>query len=429
MSKILAVARAEVGMIIRTKAFLVTMLLMPVFLVGSVVIPQLLAKHGDTEPKRFAVIDRSGQIGPALAADAETRNAPIRAGGLPAAPFIPELRPPAADVDAQRLSLSQQVREDALWAFVEIPADVLDPAAQAKVLYYSSHPTYDDLPKWIDATVEKIVREKRLVGDNLDPQRIEKLIAPIGTQSLGLFARGPNGEIKPAVETDWKRDYIVPFGLMYILFLTIFISAPQLMNVVIQEKMTKISEVLLGSVTPFELMMGKLLGGAGASGVMGLVYVAGATFAAAKFGIGDAITPPIIAMFLVFMVLAILVYGSIFVAVGAAVSDLKDAQSLITPVMLIAVLPMFAVTTVIKSPASPLSVGLSLIPPATPFVMLLRAALQPPPPLWQVLLGIVLTAGFALACVGAAAKIFRVGILSTGKSASFGELLRWIRAK
>jgi ABC-2 type transport system permease protein len=90
---------------------------------------------------------------------------------------------------------------------------------------------------------------------------------------------------------------------------------------------------------------------------------------------------------------------------------------------------MLAITTVIKSPGSPLAVGLSLIPPATPFVMLLRVALQPPPPLWQVLAGIVLTAGFALACVAAAAKIFRVGILSTGKSATFGEMLRWIRAR
>jgi ABC-2 type transport system permease protein len=134
-------------------------------------------------------------------------------------------------------------------------------------------------------------------------------------------------------------------------------------------------------------------------------------------------------MFLVFMSLAILAYGSIFVAVGAAVSDLKDAQSMITPVTLVAVLPMFAVSAVIKSPGSPLSVGLSLFPPATPFVMLLRAALQPPPPLWQVLLGIVLTAGFALGCIAAAAKIFRIGILSSGKSASFGEMLRWIRAK
>lgn len=426
MSKIFAVARAELGMIVRTKAFLVTLLLMPVFLVGSVLIPQLLAKHGDTDTKRFAVIDRSGEVAAGLAAQADQRN---RAGTLPMAPFVPEARPASAELDAQRLALSHEVREDRLWAFVEIPADVLDPAAKAKILYYSNHPTYDDLPNWIKATVDKIVKEKRLAGNHLDPQLIEKLTQPVETQSLGLYARGPNGEIKPPVETDWKRDYIVPFGLMYILFLTIFISAPQLMNVVIQEKMTKISEVLLGSVTPFELMMGKLLGGAGASAVMGLVYVTGATFAAVKFGIGDAITPQIIVMFLVFMALAILVYGSIFVAVGAAVSDLKDAQSLITPVMLIAVLPMFAVTTVMKSPASPLSIGLSLIPPATPFVMLLRAALQPPPPLWHVLLGIVLTTGFAVGCVAAAAKIFRVGILATGKSASFGEMLRWLRAR
>jgi len=429
MTKMFTVARTELTMIVRSKAFMITLILMPVFFAGSILIPQFLAKQADVDPRRFAVIDRAGSVYQQLAAKAETRNALIRAG-MREAPYHPEPVAPADNPDELRLALSERVRNGEIWAFVEIPERIVDGEAGQNLRYYSNHPTYNDLPRWIRDNVDDIVRAARLHQLGIDDtKQAAQLFARVQQDDLGLLERGPRGEIVPAAEVNPIRAYGVPFGLMYILFLTIFISAPQLMNAVITEKMTKISEVLLGSVTPFELMMGKLLGGAGASAIMATVYVGGAAAAAAKLGIGDALSPAIVAYFLVFMVLAILLYGSIFVAVGAAVSDLKDAQSLITPVMLIAVLPMFAVTTVMKSPASPVSVGLSLIPPMTPFVMLLRLALQPPPPLWQVLSGITLTTLFAVACVGAAGKIFRVGILASGKSASLGDMIRWLRAR
>ena len=429
MNKLFTIARTELTMIVRSKAFMITLILMPLFVAGSIVIPRFLAKQADVDPRRFAVIDRAGGIHQELVAKAERRNALIRAG-LRDSPFHPEKVEPAIDAGEQRLALSERVRKGELWAFVEIPERIVDADAQQSLRYYSNHPTYDDLPRWIRDSVDETVRSTRLRKFGIhDDDEAARLFARVQQEDLGLFERGPRGEIVPAAQVNPIRAYGVPFGLMYILFLTIFISAPQLMNAVITEKMTKISEVLLGSVTPFELMMGKLLGGAGASSIMATVYVGGAAAAAAQLGIGDALSPRIVAYFLVFMVLALLLYGSIFVAVGAAVSDLKDAQSLITPVILIAALPMFAVAMVMKSPGSPLSVGLSLIPPMTPFVMLLRLALQPPPPLWQVLAGITLTGLVAVGCVAAAGKIFRVGILASGKSASVGDMIRWLRAR
>jgi ABC-type Na+ efflux pump permease subunit len=136
-----------------------------------------------------------------------------------------------------------------------------------------------------------------------------------------------------------------------------------------------------------------------------------------------------VVLFLVFMSLAVLFYGSIFIAVGAACSDLKDAQSLITPVMLVAVLPMFAWQVVLKSPTSTFSTLISLFPPATPFMMQLRLAVQPGPPWWQVALAITLTAAASVGCVWAAGRIFRVGILAQGKSAGFGQMFKWIWVK
>ncbi len=139
-------------------------------------------------------------------------------------------------------------------------------------------------------------------------------------------------------------------------------------------------------------------------------------------GFASAIPPGLVAWFLVFLVLAMLLYGSVAMAVGAACNDAKDAQSLMLPVMMPLMLPMFVLLPVIESPSSTLSVGMSLLPPMTPLVMLLRVALHPAPPTWQVALGAVLTLLTTAACIWAAGRVFRVGLLAQGKSAGLGQM-------
>ena len=123
-----------------------------------------------------------------------------------------------------------------------------------------------------------------------------------------------------------------------------------------------------------------------------------------------------------------LIYGSIFIAIGAASTDLKDAQGMMTPVMVLFMIPMFVWMPVLRQPESTMAVVLSLIPFATPMIMTLRLALKPSPAFWQIVLSFVLTTATTVALVWAAGRIFRVGILMQGKSATFGELMRWIRA-
>ena len=216
---------------------------------------------------------------------------------------------------------------------------------------------------------------------------------------------------------------------MFILFFVIMTSAPQLLNSVIEEKMSKISEVLLGSITPFELMAGKLMGNAGIALLTASLYLGGGFGVAAYHGYGDVVSPWLLAGLGLYLVLAIMLYGSLYMAVGAACNELKDAQSLMMPVMLLSMFPVFVWTAVLQNPSSPLSVGMSLFPPASPFLMLMRLALRPAPPAWQVGLSVVLTAATALFCVWAAGKIFRIGLLMQGKAPSFRELARWVMAR
>jgi len=221
----------------------------------------------------------------------------------------------------------------------------------------------------------------------------------------------------------------LPLALMMLLFFPVTIGAPPLLQAVIEEKMSRISEVLLGSVSPFELMMGKLLGGVGAIAVLGALYLGGGIGISAALGLGAVITPALVAYYFVFLLLAAMLHGALYLAVGAACSEPRDAQSLLMPVLLVTMIPVMAVSAVVRAPASSLSVGLSLFPPATPFLMLLRLAAHPPPPFWQVALGLALTLGTVLGCVWIAARIFRIGLLAQGTAPSLRQLWRWIRTR
>jgi ABC-type Na+ efflux pump permease subunit len=226
------------------------------------------------------------------------------------------------------------------------------------------------------------------------------------------------------------RAYGIPVAVLAFMYITVMASAPQLLNSVIEEKMSRISEVLVGSITPFELMMGKLIGGAAASILLSVFYIAGGLAVAQYWGgYASAVTPAIIGWFLLFLILSLFIFGSLFVAIGAACNDLKDSQNMMTPVMLLVMVPVFTAGSVLRAPDGTLATVLSLVPTAAPFLMLLRISLQPGPPLWQIAVSVGLMACTALVVVWAAGKIFRTGLLMQGKSATFAEMLRWVMAK
>ena len=433
MSRILIVATAEFMSLVRTKAFLIGVLLMPIFMLGTIVFQRVTERRLDTTTRTFAVVDHTGGVYPVLAAAVEQWNAQaVGPDGVQRAPRLVAraVNPAGRNLDALRLDLSEQVRREELFAFVEIPREALDPDLKppAQVQYHSDHPSYETLPRFLDAAIGRAVLAIRFRAVALDPREIDRLTRPPRLGSLGLFERDASGGLKAAEQIDRVRSIAVPGVFLALMFLVVMTSSPQLLNSVMEEKMSRISEVIISSITPFQLMMGKLLGSAAVSIVLAVVYLLGAYRAAAYWGYADALTPAMVGWFMLYLVCAVLMFGSIFVSIGAACSDFKDAQSMMTPAMLIVMLPIFVWTSVLRAPDSALSVGMSLFPPATPFLMLLRLALRPSPPMWQVLLSVVLVLASVVVAVWAAGKIFRTGILMHGKSATVGEMLRWVRA-
>ena len=218
---------------------------------------------------------------------------------------------------------------------------------------------------------------------------------------------------------------------MFVMFFVIMTSAPQLLNSVIEEKMSRISEVLLGSVTPFELMMGKLLGNAGIAMLLAALYVGGGYRRRGVLRLcRRRVSPGLIAALARLPApgdpaLRLALHGrglGLQRAEGCPVAD--DAGDA-------------AVDAADRSSGRRCSrtrrarcrSGMSLFPPASPFLMLMRLAMRPAPPAWQVGLSVVLTTLTALVCVWAAGKIFRTGLLMQGKAPSFAELARWVMAK
>jgi len=430
MKRVLTVARMEFLTLVRTKAFIIGILMMPVLIGISILFQMYAARHVDTEDRRFAVVDHSGALYGAIASAAESHNASRGAGETRTGPhFIASRVDPAGrPIDEVKLELSDRVRAKDLFAFVEIPSGIVDGGDAAAISYYTGTPSYEPLPDWLRETANREIARQRFVKSGVDPDLVAKLNARVPLSSYGLVERQLDGKVATAKKTDAIATFVMPFVFLFLMFMSVMTGAQHLLNAIVEEKMSKISEVLVGSIEPFKLLMGKLIGVAGVSLLLATIYFLGGTYAILQSGRWELFQPALIGWFYLFLICAVLMYGSIFLALGSACSDLKDAQSMMQPAILLIMLPYLASFAVIRQPESSLATGLSMFPTVTPFIMMIRLAMPPGPPMWQVVVSVAIVLATTTFLVWAAGRIFRVGILMQGKAPNLPEVLRWIRA-
>jgi ABC-type Na+ efflux pump permease subunit len=432
MRRIFVVATTEFLTLVKTKAFIIGLLLVPVLLGISIAFQVFAASHSDVENHPFGVIDRTGVLYPTILQAAGEHNQKSGSGKTQTGPhFTPsQIDAGARTPDELKADLSSRIRSKDLFAFVEIPASVLDITSTKpdQIDYYTETPSYDALPDFLNATLQKEITARRFAAASVDRSLVSQLTRTARVTTLGLVERKADGTVSEAKKVNMVATFILPFGMMYLLFIALMSSAPQLLTAVIEEKMSRISEVLISSISPTELMLGKLLGVAAVAALLALIYLGGGVYALLQAGQIDIIQPALLAWFVVYLLCAVLMFGSVFIAVGAACSDLKDSQSMMQPIMILLMLPIFASAIILRQPSSTVSVVASLFPTATPFLMLIRLAMTPPPPMWQIALSLVLTIGTTALFIWAAGKIFRVGLLMQGKPPNLPELMRWIWA-
>jgi ABC-2 type transport system permease protein len=352
-----------------------------------------------------------------------------------------EVVPPSeADTDAvaaQRYELSQRVERDEIEGIFEIgpkafevrgnPYQLKDQVDDASAIrFQAKKPTQRQFTAWAEQTLNAEIRLRRLRNRGIDPQEVAAAQEPVPLKYHALTKLTPAGTYEDAQEGAQLANFFLPAVLIGLMFMVIMVGATPAMQGVVEEKGQRIAEVLLGSVSPFELMAGKLLGLVGVSLTMAIVYLAGGYVVAHRYGVADMLSPALMAWFVVFLILALLIYGSLFIAVGAAAGDVKDTQTLLLPVMLVACLPFFALGPIMQDPNGPIAVACSWFPFATPFLLVARQSVPPGVPLTQLAGGIVLVLATTLVCVWAAGRIFRVGLLMQGKGAKFADIFRWV---
>jgi ABC-2 type transport system permease protein len=433
MRKILIIANREYWAMVATKAFLATLVLVPVLMGGSIFFQQKLQQRVNLDEKRMIVLDRTGALFETLAKAAEIRNQKAIFDPVTGAQIKPRYRlergPERPATDRERLDLSARIRRGEIHGFMEIPENIFAVSSSgsgSKATFYAQSTVFSEEKGWLQQTLNDAVRRHRLRQAKIDPQAVDRASTWVTVEGLGLFEKSNDGRSKPPKPKSAELTVLLPFGIMMLMFMVIMLAAQPMIESVMEERSQRIAEVLLGSVSPLQLMAGKLLGCVAGSLTIVLVYGLGALGLALYYGALHLAPLALLPWFLVYQVLAVLLFSSLFMAVGACVNDRKEAQSMMIPVMLVMVFPMFVWLSVVQRPTSSFAMWTSFVPPATALLMVLRMAASPDIPLWQPAVGVLILLAATGLCVFAAGRIFRIAILTQGQLPKLKQLLRWV---
>ena len=427
--------------------------------------------------EKIPAVDLEGMLGDYLDSNPEVVDAFLESGGLETAlsamaPFLVEDAPPfeeprrlfrrvelpanfAADGDpdsvAQSLrpfllgeeSLAVDGESVELFAAILIPEDV-DAAIQRGadftflgekggiIQYWASNQADQDLRKWVEAAINAEVRRVEYETHGMDSEAVRK-VENTRIPITRLNPRKDEGEEEVSM-ADLVREW-APLGFVYLLWVALMTIAQMLLNNTIEEKSNRIIEVLLSSVTTTELMAGKLMGIAGVGLTMLLAWVlslvgvlsfmAGPEAEWADHLLDILASSGFLTYFLLYFLLGYLLYAGIFLAIGSVCNTLKEAQNFMGAIMIFMMVPLLTMAFIPKDPHGPLATTLSWIPFYTPFVMMNRAAADPP--LFDLIGTTVVLALSVVGMLWVSARVFRTGILRTGQPPRLLELLRWIR--
>jgi len=431
-NRILLIARRDYLQTVQSKAFLLGLVLLPL-LFGSGFFALALANKMDTKAQRIAVLDGTGIAAAAvIQACQEATQKAIREtpAALAFAPhYVFEEVKPEADQAAQLLSLSDQIRRGEIFALVDIAPGALHPSgdtSQPDVRYYAnSSGLVDPLSLWLPAAVNDGLRHVRLVQLGLDQERVADVMRDDRVVSMNLVGKSPSGAIAGGEKRSLQSGFVA-FFLVFLLFVIGTFGSASNLSAVAQDKMQRVFEMLLTSASPFELMAGKVLAAVGACLTSSTLYILAGLAALAGMAMIGLAPLHLIPWFFVYLIADVVLLSALAVALGSACANPQDAQQLAFVLILPLYVPMFLLTPVMQHPNGPLALVTSFIPPFTPVLMLLRQASAAGVPAWQPWLGLLGVVAYGLAVAWAAARVFRIGILSQGKTLKLTDLAQWV---
>ena len=436
MNKIGIIITREFNERVRKKSFIITTILMPLLMIGLMVAPSLMMLFAKGDQKSLVVIDQSGIIAPSLEGDDEITFTPM-------------------DV-----TLDEARADSNIFGVLWIGSDVVDNPSNVKL--YTNSSSSMSLESNLASQMEKIIERERL--KRYDIENLEQIMQDVKVKvSFTTFRNDLSEEGEDEEATSSAIAYLLGLVLGMMLYMFLIIYGSMVMTSVIEEKGSRVLDVLVSSVNPFQLMMGKILG------VASVAVTQIAIWGVLVCGIGAVVLPALmpedvmqtveavqmgqmtsveadidadllsavslatdvgglIMMFvwlLLFLVGGFLFYSAMFAAVGSAVDSIQDANQLQTPITVPIILALILAMSVFNDPNSTLAFWGSIIPFTSPVVMMARVPFGIPT--WQIVLSLALLYASVVAMAWAAGKIYRVGIFMHGKKPSFKELLSWIR--
>lgn len=464
MHKLWVIAHREYVAMVGTKAFVFTLVMMPILMFGSLLVMPIVNKVSSGKNRKIIIADGTGKLFQPIEKAASLRNdwvrklaAPTagdsdaslkkdleRAGFMGQASDTWEISQAEGPMtDERRLELSDQLRSGELYAFVELPVDLLDLPAEPKLKessakeqvseanagpkFYSQDALISEVRGWLGAIINQEARLTRISQaglGNIDPTVFARIDTKIELSPNLPIQPSDKGKAGNTSAMDSLIAMFLPFGVMMLMFMVILMAAQPMLESAMEEKNLRISELLLGSVTPSQLMGGKLLGNVAGSLIIFVLYGSGGLFFLNSQGLADKLPVSVLPWFLLFQLLGVLFFSSIFLTVGASVNELKEAQSLLLPVWMVLMMPMMVWFIAIRDPNGPVATTLSFFPPSCPMMMVLRLASGTTVPYWQPPVAALIMIVSTYLIVRIAGHIYRAGLLRNEGVRSITQLFR-----
>jgi len=429
MNKTWIVLKYEFLRRVKTKWFILTTLLGPIAMIAFFTVVGFVSVSAFNEDQRtIAVVDETGVLLPTLLAEPDDQYAFI---GV------------EAPIDSVRSAVLNKTYD----GYLLLPATLINGEGEA-VYYAREGGGGNTLQRRLSNLLERLVEQRRLSDRNVPPEVLEILKGNVPVRMIKLTDTGE-------AAGDTGAYAVIGFIMGFLIYIAMLVYGSVVMQGVIEEKMSRVIEVVISSVRPFDLLLGKVLG-IGAMGLVqmvtwALLIMAGTVFsgtilalfldpanmnlpvdasqeemlAAANFTVPQ-LSPDVFIWFILFFLIGYLLYASLFAAIGSAVEQQQDAQGLMLPVMMPIILSIIFIAPIVEAPNSTLAVTLSMIPFFSPIPMVVRVAVTEVP-FWQVSLSFALLVATFLGAIWVSARIYRIGILMYGKKPSLKDLLRWLR--
>ncbi|HZI19258.1 MAG TPA: ABC transporter permease [Pyrinomonadaceae bacterium] len=436
MRKTLVIIRREFVQGVRTRGFVISTLLVPVVMSLFFVVPGLLLTLRTGEATRLAVLDLTGRLSGPLAESlarggsfgGESRRPPrgLRDENFEARFRVERVEPAGRAPEQVREELNRRVLAGELDAYLVLPADLLE-GGTAQLYARNTGDVFTH--GVVEEKLNRAVVEERLRAADIDGERVRQLSSEVRLARTRVTKGGE--------QRDEGGGFIFPFLIGVFIFFAIMMYGQAILSAVVEEKTTRIAEVLFSSLRAFPLMLGKLVGVSLVALTQFLIwtllfaavaaYGAGALMAGGGAGINLPRVPAAALVYApLFFLLGFYVYSTVYAVVGSIVTTEKEASQIVLPVSLLPLIAMYMAFPVIRSPGSSFSFWVSMVPFFSPVTMLVRIVTETPP-FWQVALSLAVGVLTVFGMVWVAARIYRTGMLMYGKRPTLPEIWRWVR--